>query len=92
MLAEDGAEYPEAQAGTRPSAEHILRLGQLLEQQADQLSADEASWRELVALCDLAEWAAESGGDGSPPVVLVDDLRRLLARRRGAGPAADRPA
>ena len=92
MLAEDGAEYPEAQAEVRPSAEQILRLGQLLEQQADQLSAYEASWRELTALCDLAEWAAESAGDGTAAVVAVDDLRRVLARRRDAGPAADRPA
>lgn len=89
MFAEDGAEHPEVQAGARPSAEHVLRLDQLIEHQADELCAAEAGWRELTAMCDLAEWAAESAGDGSPAVVLVDDLRRLLARRRGPGPAAD---
>jgi hypothetical protein len=91
VFAEDGAEYPEVQADARPSAEHILRLDRLIEHQADQLCAAEAGWRELTAMCDLAEWAAESTGDGTAAVVLVDDLRRLLARRRGTGPAADSP-
>jgi hypothetical protein len=57
-------------------------LERLLEHQADQLGAAEAGLREVSALCDLAEWAAESAGAGSPAVVLVEDLRRLLARRR----------
>lgn len=87
MFAEDGAEYPEVQADARPSAEHVLRLDRLIEHQADQLCASEAGWRELTAMCDLAEWAAESTGDGAAAVVLVDDLRRLLARRHGTGPA-----
>jgi hypothetical protein len=89
VLAEDGAEYPEVQAGARPSAEHISRLGRIIEHQADQLGAAEAGWRELTAICDLAEWAAESAGNDSPAVVPVDDLRRLLARWHGTGPAAD---
>jgi hypothetical protein len=94
VLAEDGAESPEVRAGTQPSAVQVARLHGLLELQADQLCAAEASWRELVAMCDLAEWAAESAGDGTAAVVLVDDLRRLLARRRGtADPAAaDKPS
>jgi len=92
VFAEDGAEYPEAQAGTRPSAEHVSRLERLIEHQADELLAAEARWRELTAMCDLAEWAAESAGDGTAAMVLVDDLRRLLARRRGTSPAADSPS
>jgi hypothetical protein len=92
VLADDGAEYPEVQAGARPSAEHLLRQERLLEEQADQLTADEASWRELAALCDLAEWATEATEDGARAVVLVDDLRRLLARRGHTGPAASGPA
>jgi hypothetical protein len=92
VLAEDGAEYPELQATAGASAEHLLRLGRLVEHQADQLDAAEAGLREITALCDLAEWAAEGTGNGSPPVVLVDDLRRLLARRRNAGPTGPRPA
>jgi hypothetical protein len=82
VLAEDGADYPELQAPAGPSAEHLLRLGRLVENQAYQLDAAEAGLREVTALCDLAEWAADSAGNGSPAVVLVDDLRRLLARRR----------
>ncbi|MDQ1739814.1 MAG: hypothetical protein QOE53_1466 [Pseudonocardiales bacterium] len=89
MLAEDGAEYPEAQTGTQPAAEHIHRLGQLIEQQADQLEAADASWRELTAMCDLAEWSAESAGEGAVAVVRVDDVRRLLAGRRGSRPVSD---
>ncbi|MEO6502909.1 MAG: hypothetical protein ABIQ09_13480 [Jatrophihabitantaceae bacterium] len=81
MLAEDGAEYPELRADAESSAEHILRLERLISSQADELAVAEAGWQELVALCDLAQWATETAGDG-PAVVLVDDLRRLLARRR----------
>jgi hypothetical protein len=81
VFAEDGAEYPEMRSSTLPAAEHIQRLGRLIEQQADQLVAAGAGWRELAAMCDLAEWAAESTEDGSPAVVPVDELRRLLARR-----------
>ncbi len=80
MLAEDGAEHPELRAGAEPSAEHLLRLERLIASQADELAAAEACWQELTALCDLAEWATETAGDGRA-VVLVDDLRRLLARR-----------
>ncbi len=83
MLAEDGAEHPELQVES--SAEHILRLNQLLASQADELAAADAGWRELTALCDLAEWATETAGNG-PAVVRVDELRRLLARRHGAAP------
>ncbi len=83
MLAEDGAEHPELRADAESSAAHILRLDRLIASQADELAAAEACWRELTALCDLAQWATETAGDG-PAVVLVDDLRRLLARRRGA--------
>jgi hypothetical protein len=83
VLAEDGAEYPEAQAGTLPAAEHISRLGRLIEHQAEQLEATAAGWRELTAMCDLAEWAAESAGDRTSAVVRVDELRRLLARQPG---------
>lgn len=83
MLAEDGAEYPELRAGAQPSAEHIVRLDSLIAGQADELAASEAGWRELAALCDLAEWATEAAGN-PPAVVRVDDLRRLLARLPGA--------
>jgi hypothetical protein len=85
VLAEDGADYPELQATAGSSADHLLRLGRLLDSQADQLGAAEAGLREVTALCDLAEWAAEGAGNGSPAVVLVDDLRRVLARRRQPG-------
>jgi hypothetical protein len=88
VLAEDGAEYPELRADAQSSAEHILRLDRLIEDQADELAAAEASLRELSALCDLAEWATETAGNGSPAVVLVDDLRRLLTRRRRAVPGS----
>ncbi|HEX8303655.1 MAG TPA: hypothetical protein VF612_02170 [Jatrophihabitans sp.] len=89
MLAEDGAESPETRAGTQSPAEHIHRLGQLIEQQAEELEAAEAGWRELAAMCDLAQWAAEGSGDGTVAVVRVDDLRRLLARRHGTRPVPD---
>jgi len=89
VLAEDGAEYPESHTGAPPSAEQIDRLRRLIEQQADHIEAAETSWQELTALCDLAQWAAESAGDGTPAVVRVDELRRLLARRRGARPLAE---
>lgn len=91
-MAEDGADYPESQATAGPPAEHLLRLGRLVEHQADQLDAAEAVLRDITALCDLAEWAAEGTGDGSRAVVLVEDLRRLLPRRHDAGPAGSRPA
>ena len=48
MLADDGAEHPETSTGTQPSAAHLQRLERLLEQQADQLEAAEAGWRELA--------------------------------------------
>jgi hypothetical protein len=83
VLAEDGAEYPDLRADADTSAAHVLRLDRLIASQADELAAAEAGWRELTALCDLAQWATETAGDG-PAVVLVDDLRRLLARRHGA--------
>lgn len=85
MLAEDGAEHPELQADPEASAAHILRLNRLIASQADELAAADAGWRELTALCDLAQWATETAGDGRP-VVLVDDLRRLLARRNEVQP------
>jgi hypothetical protein len=85
VLAEDGADYPEVQATAGSPAEHLLRLGRLVEHQADQLDTAEAGLREITALCDLAEWAADGTGNGSPAVVLVEDLRRLLARRRPSG-------
>jgi hypothetical protein len=58
-------------------------LERLIAGQADELASAEGGWRELTALCDLAQWANEAAGNG-PAVVLVEDLRRLLARRRGA--------
>ena len=89
MLADDGAEHPETSTGTQPSAAHLQRLERLLEQQADQLEAAEAGWRELTAMCDLAEWAAETAADGATAVVRVDELRLILARRRGTRPVPD---
>jgi hypothetical protein len=86
VLAEDGAEHSGLHADAPSSAEQLARLRRLIEQQADQLEAAEAGWRELAAICDLAEWAAEGAGDGTAAVVLVDDLRRILARRPVPGP------
>jgi hypothetical protein len=86
VLAEDGAEYPELRAEVQSPAEHIRRLDQLISDQAGELAAAHTTLREITALCDLAEWATESTGDGAAAVVLVDELRRVLARRRPAGP------
>jgi len=83
VLAEDGAEYPDVRADAESSAEHLLRLDQLIAGQADELATSEAGWREITALCDLAEWATEAAGNG-PAVVRVDELRQVLARRRQA--------
>lgn len=87
MLADEGAEYPELQAHPLSPAQHISRLDRLVADQAGELAALHATLREVAALCDLAEWAAESTAGSLAAAVRVDELRRVLAMRRGpAGP------
>jgi hypothetical protein len=81
VRADDGAEYPDTGADLLPPAQHIARLDRLIADQAEELVALHTTVREVIALCDMAEWAAESAADGSPVVVRVDDLRRVLALR-----------
>ena len=84
MRAEDGAEYRRMRAGTdSTSAEQIAQLRRVIEEQADELDRAESSLREITAMCDLADWASGAVGSNSPTVVLVDDLRRVLAARLG---------
>ena len=83
MKAEDGAGYHRMGAGIDASAEQIAQLRRVIEEQADELARAESSLREITAICDLAEWAGGTVGSGSPTVVLVDDLRRVLAARLG---------
>jgi hypothetical protein len=85
VRAEDGAETPRVHAGIGSAAEQVARLRRLIDEQADELSRAESSLREITAICDLADWANDSMGSNAPTVVLVDDLRRVLAARLGAG-------
>jgi hypothetical protein len=81
VRAEDGADSPELRAGvSRSPAEHIARLDQLIADQADDLARLSTTMLEVTALCDLAQWASDSNPDGGAAVVLVEDLRRILAR------------
>lgn len=79
MRAEDGAEYPRLQAGSATAAEQIAQLRRALEEQADELASAESRLREITAICDFADWASSTDGSSSPTVVLVEDLRRILA-------------
>ncbi|MBV9821335.1 MAG: hypothetical protein JO144_03755 [Actinobacteria bacterium] len=81
MLADDSSEYPELQADT-PS--HVDRLDRLVADQAAELATLHAVLREVTALCDLAEWAADSLTDGRPAAVRVDELRRVLTPPRSS--------
>jgi len=84
VLADDGAEHPELQADPPSPTEHIGRLDRLVADQAGELATLHTILREVTALCDLAEWAAESGADGQPAAVRVDELRRILTMPRRA--------
>ncbi|HST50232.1 hypothetical protein [Jatrophihabitans sp.] len=86
-MADDGAESPELRADPLSPAEHISRLDRLITDQADELAALHTTLREVTALCDLADWAAESGSGELTATVRVDELRRTLARHRQPGPA-----
>jgi hypothetical protein len=85
VLADDSSEYPELQADPPSQAEHIDRLDRLVADQAAELAALHTVLREVTALCDLAEWAADSLTDGQPAAVRVDELRRALTLRRSSG-------
>lgn len=81
MRAEDGADSSELRAGVSGSpAEHIARLDRLIADQADELARLATTMLEVTALCDLAEWANDSNPGSAAAVVLVEDLRRILAR------------
>jgi ATP-dependent helicase YprA (DUF1998 family) len=60
------------------SAAQAARLGTMIDEQADRLGAVEKQIREVIALCDLAEWAAQTASPDQRPGVLVADLRRVL--------------
>lgn len=83
MRADDGTEYPYLEAGVASSAEQLARLRGVIEEQADELTRAESALREITAICDLADWASDTADSSTPPVVLVDDLRRVLTARRG---------
>jgi predicted ATPase len=57
---------------------HAARQSALLIEQADQLASAQENLREITSLCDLADWSAQTAGVGERPVVLVEDVRRLL--------------
>jgi hypothetical protein len=82
VLADDGAEYPELRADLLSPAQHISRLDRLITDQADELAALHTTLREVTALCDLAEWAAESAADGLTAMVRVHELRRAMTALR----------
>lgn len=89
MRAEDGAEHSRMRAGIdTTAAEQLAQLRRIIEEQADELARAESSLREVTAMCDLADWASGSVGSSSPTVVLVDDLRRVLAARLDATSAS----
>jgi hypothetical protein len=61
--------------------EELASLRRLIQEQADELAEIQEVLRNVTALCDLSDWAAESAGTGSPPAVLLSDLRRTLGCR-----------
>jgi hypothetical protein len=64
----------------------LAALRQLIEEQAQELIQIQETLGQVVALCDLGEWADASAGTGSAPTILVSDLRRALrAGAPGAG-------
>jgi hypothetical protein len=84
VRAEDGEDAPRMRTGTdSTAAEQLAQLRRVIEEQADELDRAESSLREITAICDLADWASGTVGSSSPTVVLVDDLRRVLAARQG---------
>jgi hypothetical protein len=85
VRAEDEANTPRLHATVETSAAQVAQLRRLIDDQADELLRAESSLREITAICDLADWASESVSSNSPTVVLVDDLRRVLATRLGTG-------
>jgi hypothetical protein len=58
--------------------EELASLRRLIQEQADELAEIQEVLRNVTALCDLGDWAAESAGTGSAPTVLLSDLRRTL--------------
>jgi len=86
VSADDGTEPTELRAGVLSPAQHISRLDRLISDQADELAALHATLHEVTALCDLADWAAESMADGTPATVRVDEVRRALAKHRPSPP------
>jgi hypothetical protein len=63
-------------AGPEPQ---IHRLEVLIGLQADELAQTYARIHKIIALCDLAEWAAGTGPEGPGATVLTDDIRHALA-------------
>ena len=55
------------------------RQSAVLEAQGVQVQALVGRLSEITALCDLAEWAGQSTGATGRCVLMVDDVRRVLA-------------
>jgi hypothetical protein len=58
--------------------EELASLRRLVQEQAGEVADLQEVLRSVRALCDLADWAAESEGTGSQPAILLSDLRRTL--------------
>jgi hypothetical protein len=54
------------------------RLQELISLQADELTQTHALINKIIALCDLAEWAASTVPDAAAASVLTDDIRYAL--------------
>lgn len=67
------------ESSAQPAAMHTERQTTLLLEQNDELIAANNRLEQLTALCDLAEWSAQTAGVDQKPVVRVDEIRRVLA-------------
>jgi hypothetical protein len=72
------AEHVNARLETSSAVTHSASQAELLIEFSEHLSSAQQQLREVLALCDLAEWSTRTAGMGERPSVLVDDLRRLL--------------
>lgn len=64
----------------------LAALRRLIEEQAQELIQIQQTLSDVVALCDLGDWADAYAGTGSAPTIRVSDLRRALrAGAAGAG-------
>ena len=63
----------------RIAEDQIYRLEHLIYAQADELEQAYKQIERVKALCDLAEWAANTEFEQAGPSVSTDDIRRALS-------------